>query len=373
MSSVPKSGDIDEENNILSTKIKLTKNEYNATVRNKLEYNRLKVIKRHIGYQNDMNACKLRTSVHDLKKWLDDNQRVVCNINEFFTNRQVQSAHPHMRSRLPGVRSSFARSNDDRSQSRMKSASTLSRPYTAPLQVLFEEKIDQGDTETDDDEIVPLSISRLTSGKRSVARSTSAISSSAFSQHPTETIVNEIDTKPPPISSISHRITWPVKLKVFALQDENESRQQYLAWRAEQRKVKAKPSTETFFDVELERKYQESIRRRQEIEAYLTPELIEEHKLNDPIFAKRYRQFKIALHSGKIPSYDPNDCEINITMTKSKIERARSELITAEQSKIKTYYQNQQNSNDLILSKRIETFLKRLAKLKEDQERECQV
>jgi hypothetical protein len=55
-------------------------------------------------------------------------------------------------------------------------------------------------------------------------------------------------------------------------------------------------------------------------------------------------------------------------MTKSKIERARSALITAKQSQIKTYYRNQQNINDTNLSKRIESFLKRLAKLKEEQE-----
>lgn len=89
MSSIPKVGDIDDEDNILTTKIKLTKNEYNATIRNKLEYNRLKVIHRHLGSQNDLNQCKIRTSVHDLKKWLDENQKVVCNIDEFFRTRKV--------------------------------------------------------------------------------------------------------------------------------------------------------------------------------------------------------------------------------------------------------------------------------------------
>ena len=89
MSTAPKIGDIDDENNILVTKIKLTKNEYNATIRNKLEFNRLKVMNRHINYQNDMNACKLRTAIHDLRKWLDDNQKVVCNTEEFFMNRKV--------------------------------------------------------------------------------------------------------------------------------------------------------------------------------------------------------------------------------------------------------------------------------------------
>ncbi|CAF0927084.1 unnamed protein product [Rotaria sordida] len=373
MSSGPKVSDIEEEN-ILSTKIKLTKNEFNATVRNKLEYNRLKVIKRHIGYQNDMSACKMRTSIHDLRKWLDDNQRVVCNIDEFFTNRKIQSATPHYRSRLPGVRSSFTHPNDDRYQNRAKSASTISRPYTAPLQTIFEQQRppDQVDTESDD-EIIPISISRLTSGKRSVARSSSAVSNSVMSQHPVETNINNVDITSSTVSSVSHRITWPVKLKVFALQDEDVARQQYLAWRAEQRKSKVKHVPKTFFDNDLERKYQESIRRRQDIEAYVTPELVQEHKLNDPIFAKRYRQLKLALRAGKIPSYDPNDCEINITMTKSKIERARSALITAKQSKIKTYYQNQQNVNDTQLSKRIETFLKGISEFKEEQENKCSI
>jgi hypothetical protein len=90
MDAVPKVGDIDEEDNILTTKIKLTKNEYNATIRNKLEYNRLKVINRHLSSQSDLNACKIRTSIHDLKKWLGDNQTVVCNIDEFFMNRKVK-------------------------------------------------------------------------------------------------------------------------------------------------------------------------------------------------------------------------------------------------------------------------------------------
>jgi hypothetical protein len=90
MNTVPKVGDIDDEDNILTTKIKLTKNEYNATIRNKLETNRLKVINRHLSSQSDLNACKIRTSMHDLKKWLGENQKVVCNIDEFFMTRQVR-------------------------------------------------------------------------------------------------------------------------------------------------------------------------------------------------------------------------------------------------------------------------------------------
>ena len=91
MEGIPKVGDIDDEDNLLRTKIKLTKNEYNATIRNKLEYNRLKVIKRHLDSQSDLNGCKMRTSIQDMKKWLNENQTVICNIDEFFLNRKVRS------------------------------------------------------------------------------------------------------------------------------------------------------------------------------------------------------------------------------------------------------------------------------------------
>jgi len=55
-------------------------------------------------------------------------------------------------------------------------------------------------------------------------------------------------------------------------------------------------------------------------------------------------------------------------MSKSRIERARSALITAKQSKIKSYYRNQQNLNDTNLTKRINAFLERVKKLKEEHE-----
>jgi hypothetical protein len=89
MIRAPKVGDIDDENNVL-TKMGLTKNEYNATIRNKLEYNRLKVFNRHMNDQNDINACKLRTTVRDLRKRSNDNQKVVCNVDDFIINRKVK-------------------------------------------------------------------------------------------------------------------------------------------------------------------------------------------------------------------------------------------------------------------------------------------
>ena len=147
-----------------------------------------------------------------------------------------------------------------------------------------------------------------------------------------------------------------------------EANQKYLAWRNEQRKTKTSGSSKQFLDYELERQYFESIRRRKEIEAFVTPDLIEEHRINDPIFAKRYHQLKLAVRAGKIPTYDPADQEINTTLTKSKMERARTALITAKQSKIKNFYRDQQIINDANLSKRIDTFIKRLTKLKDEQE-----
>jgi hypothetical protein len=254
----------------------------------------------------------------------------------------------------------LVRSNDDSVKSRAKSASILSRPYTAPLQTFYHNDIES------DDEAVPFSISRTTSSKSSAVRPTSAVSSSILSHNSSDLTTNSgIATSRVPSA---HRVTWPIQIKVFALQDEDETRQQYLAWRNEQRKTKSRRSSKQFFDYKLEQQYYESIRRRKEIEAFVTPDLIEEHRINDPIFAKRYHQLKLAVRAGKIPTYDPADREITTTMTKSKIERARTALITAKQSKIKDFYRNQQIINDANLSKRIDTFIKRLTKLKGEQE-----
>jgi len=89
MLRAPKVGDIDDELNILITKLRLTNNEYNATIRNKLEYNRLKVINRHINDQIDMNAYKVLKTICDLKEKSNDNQRVICNLDSFI-NRKVK-------------------------------------------------------------------------------------------------------------------------------------------------------------------------------------------------------------------------------------------------------------------------------------------
>jgi hypothetical protein len=252
----------------------------------------------------------------------------------------------------------LARSSRDNIQSRAKSASNAARPFTAPLRTLNQE-----DTESDD-ETVPVSISRVTSAKHSNDCPTSEASSSILSQQSLELGLTKTDN----ITSSGHHITWPVSLKVFAVQDEDEARQQFLVWRAEQRKTKPRRPSKQILDPELERKYQESIRRRKQIESFVTPDLVEEHNINDPVFAKRYRQLQLAIRAGKIPTYDPTDREINITMNKRNIERARTALITAKQSKTKDFYRDQQKINDAILSKRIDTFLKRLAKLKEEQQ-----
>jgi hypothetical protein len=89
MIRISKVDDIDEEDYIVISKLRLTKNEYHATIRNKLEFNRLKAMNRLINDQNDANKCKLRTKIYDLKQELDDNQQIVCNSDEFFMNRKV--------------------------------------------------------------------------------------------------------------------------------------------------------------------------------------------------------------------------------------------------------------------------------------------
>ncbi|CAF1018621.1 unnamed protein product [Rotaria sordida] len=277
---------------------------------------------------------------------------------------RVQSAGPHVRSRAPEIHSASIRSNRENNQSRAKSAAAHPRSHTAPVHISYHDNIEN------DDEEMSTSISRITSSKISNGRLTSAISNADLLQHSLESPTDNPDIITSSISPPMHRITWPVRLKVFALQNEDETRQQFLNWLAEKRKNKRRESTKQYFDLELERKYQESIRRRKEIESFITPDIIEEHIINDPIFARRYRQLQLAIRAGKVPNYDPKDHELNIIMTKSKIERVRTALITAKQSQIKNFYQNQQRINNAILSKRIEIFLKHLAEFNEEHEQQ---
>ncbi|CAF3136318.1 unnamed protein product [Rotaria socialis] len=276
---------------------------------------------------------------------------------------RIHSAGPHVRSRARGIRSDLIRSNRDSNQSRAKSATVRPQSYTAPFQTF-----DHHDTYSDDDdEGMPISNLRVTSSKSLNARLPFAVANAEPAQNPSELPMDNTGAIASSMPSLNHRVTWPVRLKVFALQSEDDARQEFLAWRTEHRITKKKESLKPHFDFEVDRQYLASIRRQKEIEAFVTPDIIEEHFIHDPIFAKRYRQLKLAVRSGKVPNYDPNDREIKTTMTKTKIERARTALITAKQLQLKTFYRNQQTMNDAILSKRIETFLKHLAKFKEEQ------
>ena len=90
MWTIPKVNDIDDEDNIFIRKFNLTKNEYYASKRNKVESDDLKLFYRHVSDQNDTHVCKLRTNIHDLRTYLRNNRSVVCNINEFYTSRKVK-------------------------------------------------------------------------------------------------------------------------------------------------------------------------------------------------------------------------------------------------------------------------------------------
>ena len=76
----------------------------------------------------------------------------------------------------------------------------------------------------------------------------------------------------------------------------------------------------------------------------------------------------LAIRSGKVPNYDPLDREINITMTKSKLERTRTAVNAAKQAKLKNFYRNQQRIHNANLSRRIDTFLNNIAKFNDVQE-----
>lgn len=135
-----------------------------------------------------------------------------------------------------------------------------SRPGTAPAPAIFSEDFLLDPDELDDDREIPKARPRT-----SVPRPSTEL---------------QFDH----LKSSSNRITWPVQIKVFSLQDEDEARQKYLEWTADQRRIRSKRSSKPQVESELEQKYHQSVRRRQEIESFITPEIIEEHQNNDPSF-----------------------------------------------------------------------------------------
>ena len=169
----------------------------------------------------------------------------------------------------------------------------------------------------------------------------------------------------------THRITWPVNLKVFALTDEDEARQEFLTWRSEQRQNFVQCASNEILDPKedlvLQRKYEKSIRKQQEIDAFITEELIQEHQMNDPIFAKRYRQLQIAVRTGKVPNYDPHDRNLNTRITKSSIQRTQSALMSAQAAHTKYLRERQKLIQNAQLSQRISLFLQRFDQFKENQ------
>ena len=90
MSRITKFADVDDESYMLISRVRLTKNEYNAAVRNKIEYNRLKVLNRHIDNESNFKEFQIRKSIYDLKQEFDDNRQVVCDLNEYFLKIKVK-------------------------------------------------------------------------------------------------------------------------------------------------------------------------------------------------------------------------------------------------------------------------------------------
>lgn len=76
---------------IYTSKLQLTTNEYTATVRNKHESNRLKLRQQQINDQNDTRKFRIRTSIHDLRQQLDDNQQTTGNLDGYLTHRKVNT------------------------------------------------------------------------------------------------------------------------------------------------------------------------------------------------------------------------------------------------------------------------------------------
>ncbi|CAF3941613.1 unnamed protein product, partial [Didymodactylos carnosus] len=92
------------------------------------------------------------------------------------------------------------------------------------------------DEDTSDDEITRSRIQSTTLN----SRITSSVHSTptVLSHHPQSSLERDYyDDNKSTTDHSNTKISWPVRLRVFALQDEDEARKQWLAWKAEQRKA----------------------------------------------------------------------------------------------------------------------------------------
>jgi hypothetical protein len=84
--------------------------------------------------------------------------------------------------------------------------------------------------------------------------------------------------------------------------------------------------------------------------------IVDECRMHDPIFAKRYEQLKSAVRVGRAPLYDPGDCKIRPTVSKSKIRRIQESFIATKECRMKETYQNEQIRRQARFQQRMQNF-----------------
>lgn len=74
----------------LATKLKVSKNEYNAIASNKIQNNRLKLATQRETDQHYADLCNLKTAMQEFRKRANHNQEVAHYTDTNFRNRKVK-------------------------------------------------------------------------------------------------------------------------------------------------------------------------------------------------------------------------------------------------------------------------------------------
>lgn len=316
-------------------KSKITSNEFNAASKNYFEEKRLikktseldKEAKRAIDLQ-DKSLELIQSSMKNVFQSTGNCSNA--------TIRLVKSAQPVLRGRIS---------------------------HKPILYDAFETKIEEKDddsSDTEDEKYNYNNRNRLLKARpNSSALPQSHFYSTSLTLNNQKSLNNRPYTAKPKIESIRTRKNPGLKVTIDSSESDDDCIARWNQYKKEKLRQQAQNDLHVqFIDEKMEKLYYELREAREKI-PHVNEEKIQEMKLRDPIFAKRYKQYKSAKLINRPPDFDPNDVNIKVRIPKSTLEREKAVIIKKidnDKDLINKIHMEQQR----IYSNKVKEFLSKL-------------
>jgi hypothetical protein len=316
------------------TKSKLTSNEFNAASKNYFEEKRL-IRKTHELNREAKRAIDLQD------KSLELIQNSMKNVFQSTgncangTRRLVKSAQPALRGH------------------RLEHRPIL---YDA-----FETKTEDYDTSDTDDEKYNHNSNRLMKMRpNSSVVPRSNFYSTSVTLNIQKFTKNRPNTAKPAIETIRNRKNPGLKVTIDSSESDDECLARWNKFKKEKLREQVQNEMNVqFIDEKMEKLYYDLREAREKI-PHVNEEKIQEMKLKDPVFAKRYKQYKLAKQINRPPDFDPNDINIKIRIPKSTLEREKA-IIMKKIDNEKEFYNKINMEQQRIYSIKVKEFLSKLS------------